>query len=71
MKRIFVAALSLIVLIGTTPQVCANSPPATGVTVGLTPATPKPVEPITAIAAITGAAGAVLAGYWFIRRPKP
>ena len=35
------------------------------------PPRPKPSEPGVAIAAIAGAAGAVLAGFWIVRRPKP
>jgi hypothetical protein len=35
------------------------------------PPRPRPIEPSKGIAAVAGGAGAVLAGLWLIRRPKP
>jgi hypothetical protein len=61
MKRILLLFAALVVLVLGAASASANAGPPR----------PKPVEPNTAVAAITGAAGAVLAGYWFIRRPKP
>jgi hypothetical protein len=61
MKRILLPIAAFVVMMLGAASATANEAPPR----------PKPVEPNTAIAAIAGAAGAVMAGYWFIRRPKP
>ena len=63
MKRLLDAALGVAVLLLTASVALANQGP---------PPLPKPVaEPSVALAAIAGGAGAVLAGWWLARRPKP
>jgi hypothetical protein len=61
MKRLLLPFAAFVVMLLGAANAAANEGPPR----------PKPVEPNTAIAAIAGSAGAVLAGYWFIRKPKP
>jgi hypothetical protein len=62
-KRTISSALSLVVLLLAAPVALANAGP---------PRVPPSVtEPSVALAAVAGVAGAVLAGWWLARRPRP
>jgi hypothetical protein len=61
MKRLLIPVTAFVVLLLGGASVSANEAPPR----------PKPSEPAVAVAAIAGAAGAVLAGFWIVRRPKP
>jgi hypothetical protein len=61
MKRFLLPVAVFVVLLLGAANASANEAPPR----------PKPSEPAVAVAAIAGAAGAVLAGFWIVRRPKP
>ena len=61
MKRVLLFAVALTILALGAATAAANAGPPQ----------PRPIPPNAAIAAVAGGVGAVLAGLWIVRRPKP